>query len=474
MSLRDSRGNPYSSSSRPALERYEKALERVHSFYVDPLAELDATLQEDPGFVMAHATRAGLAILFGDNAMKPMLRQSIEAGEQLAEQANDRERRHLAAASCWLDGDFVQGLRRYGEILVDYPRDSLALHVAHVGDFFLGQSTMLRDRVAQVLPYWDSGVPFYGYVLGQHAFGLEECNEFDRAEERGRRALELNPRDPWAIHAVAHVMEMQGRHADGIDWLNSRRKDWSLDNAFAIHNWWHLALYHLDLGDNERVLEIYDGYIRAQPSSYALDMLDASAMLWRMQLRGADVGNRWEELANCWETTIADGFYAFNDVHAMMSFVGADRADSMKRLLATLERRAQATGTNAMMTRDVGLPFARALKDFAEGRYEACLDGLAAIRTIVHRFGGSNAQRDLVNLTMIEAAHRAGRHRQAFALVSERTSFKPSSPFNWALSARSAARIGDRDVADSISRKATWQALETAGVVRKQLGELAA
>ena len=320
MSQRDSRGLVLSTNNPNSLARYEQALDLIHGYYMDPTAVLDAALAEEPDFVAAHCMRAGYAILFGDSAAQPQLREAVKAGEDLVGIANDRERRHIAAARAWLDGEFELGSRRYGEILEDYPRDSLALQVAHVGDFFLGQSSLLRDRIAQVLPYWDASVPGYGYLLGMHAFGLEECAEYGRAEASGRRALEINARDPWAVHAVAHVMEMQGRHAEGIEWLNSRSEDWSQNNAFAVHNWWHLALYHLDLGDHTRVLELYDSQVRAQPSPYSLDMVDATAMLWRLDLRGVDIGERWQELANSWERTLEDGFYAFNDVHAMMSF----------------------------------------------------------------------------------------------------------------------------------------------------------
>ncbi len=141
--------------------------------------------------------------------------------------ANDRERAHAAAGRAWLEGDFHRAVALYGDILLDHPRDLLALQTAHVGDFLLGQSQMLRDRVAQVLPHWNADVPGYGYVLGMYAFGLEEMNLYDRAEETGRRALQLDPRDPWSVHAVTHVMEMRGRTSDGIRWLNGRRDDWA-------------------------------------------------------------------------------------------------------------------------------------------------------------------------------------------------------------------------------------------------------
>ena len=149
---------------------------------------------------------------------------------------------------------------------------------------------MLRDRVAQVMPHWNQDLPGYSYVLGMFAFGLEETNMYDPAEQTGRRALELDRRDPWSVHAVTHVMEMQGRSSEGIVWLSEPQRRLGT-GTFAYHNWWHLALLHLDLGENERALDIYDRLLRPQPTQVAYENLDASALLWRLTLRGVDVGH---------------------------------------------------------------------------------------------------------------------------------------------------------------------------------------
>jgi tetratricopeptide (TPR) repeat protein len=338
-------------------------------------------------------------------------------------------------------------MRRYGDIAVDYPRDLLALQVAHVGDFFLGQSALLRDRVAQVLPAWNSSVPGYGYVLGMHAFGLEETGLYDRAEDAGRKALELNRRDPWAVHAVAHVLEMQGRIREGMEFLGSRAPDWSVDNGLAYHNWWHLALHHLELAEYDRALEIFDTRIRPAQTSIALEMLDASAMLWRLTLRGVDVGARWKALAACWQPLAGDRFYAFNDAHAVMAFVGAGDWAAVDRTIASLEQAAAETGTNGLMSRAVGLPLARAIAAFGRQDYTAAIDWLTPIRGHANLFGGSHAQRDLLQLTLLESAFRAGRPALARALAAERTELKRTSPFNWRMTARALEALGQQDEA---------------------------
>jgi tetratricopeptide (TPR) repeat protein len=459
MSLHDSRGVPVSTSSRTLLQQYEHALELSVSYTLDPLAVIQAAIDAEPQFAAGHCVRAGLMVMSSDRMAAPLLSQSIEAVENLGKRANERERAHAAAARSWLHGDFAGSIRRYGEILIDYPHDLLALQIAHVGDFFLGASSMLRDRIAQVLPAWDASTPAYSYVLGMYAFGLEETSLYSRAEDAGRRALELNPRDAWAVHAVTHVMEMQGRVRDGVDWLTSRELDWSVNNGFAFHNWWHLALFHLDAGEIPQVLDLYDRRIRASASQVPLEMIDASSLLWRLTLRGVDVTARWQDLARCWEPFAEHAYYAFNDAHAVMAFLGAQRFELLQRTLAAMERKAGGSDTNAMMTRDVGLPLARALVAFASGRYDETVSLLAAIRVHAYRFGGSHAQRDLIHLTLTEAALRSGHGKAARALAAERTQLKPSSPFNWQLAARACEAIGDvagaakaRDNADTRRR----------------------
>ncbi len=430
MALTDCRDVPVSTGSSASLERFEKSLELLNGYFIDPLEEINAALAEQPDLIIGHCLRGGMHAVAAEKAAEPGLRESVEAAEALAGQANDRERGHIAALRAWLDRDFRAATDLWGAVAVDYPRDLMAVQFAHLGDFYLGRSSMLRDRMGRALPHWDESVPGFGYLLGMRAFGLEEMNEFGRAEDTGRRAVELNARDPWAIHAVAHVLEMQGRVDDGVDWMTGRTDDWAPDNMFAFHNWWHTSLYHLDRGETARVLEIYDTGVRPEASDVVLEMLDASALLWRLHLDGIDVGDRWSELADVWEGTIEDGYYAFNDAHAMMAFVGDGREDAARTLLKTMEAQLDAGGTNAMMTRDVGLPLTRAIEAFGQEDYGTAADLIQPIFEIAHRFGGSNAQRDVIHRTLVEAAIRAGRGNLARALMAERVTQKPESLFN--------------------------------------------
>jgi tetratricopeptide (TPR) repeat protein len=406
---RDSRGEPVSTTSAGALDRFETAVTLMAGYFTDPLAAIDEALAEDPGFIMGHCFRAGLLLIAAQKSVEPELRRSVEAAEALAHRANNRERGHMAAARAWLDGDFHRTADLYGKVVEDHPRDLAALQFAHQCDFFVGNTRALRERPAGVLPHWNAGDPGYGFVLGMHGFGLEENNDFRRAEEAGRAAVELIPRNPWAIHGVAHVLLMERRLDEGIAWMTARTADWAPDNMLAIHNWWHLALCHLDLGRIEDVLSIYDRNMRPRPEALGLELADATAMLWRLHLRGIDVGDRWREVADGWEPMAADGYYAFNDMHAMMAFTADGRGEAAETLAAALARRVNESGCNAVMTREVGLPVCAAVRAFGAGDYGTAADLLLPLPAKAHVFGGSNAQRDIIALTLAEAMRRSGR-----------------------------------------------------------------
>ena len=286
---------------------------------------------------------------------------------------------------------------------------------------------MLRDRIARALPAWSAALPAYHAVLGMYAFGLEECGEYERAEEAGRRCVALERRDCWGWHAVTHVLEMQNRTGDGIRWLRSDPDAWSQDSFFAVHNWWHLALFHLEQGDVAEVLRLADGPIFGARSQVMLDMLDASALLWRLWLRGVDVGDRWDALADNWAPVAGAGNYAFNEFHAMMAFVGSGRNDAQQAVIESLRKAAAGATDTAAFAREVGLDAALAFQAFGEGRYADTVKLLRPLRSYAHRFGGSHAQRDVIDLTLIEAANRSQQRSLASALAAERLARRGAS-----------------------------------------------
>ena len=418
MTLFDARGTALSTTQRSSVDAYDQALDLFNSFRADPLAVLDAALTAEPAFVSGRLMQAGLVLGGFDGSLHAMAAEALGAAEACASSANDRERSLLAALRPWTQGDLHGSGRLLERHVIDHPRDLFALQLAHVLDLALGQSEMLRDRIGRAIGHWSSDDEGYGYVLGMHAFGLEECNEYARAEAVGRRAVELQTHDAWAVHAVAHVCEMQGRVDDGLSWLTTTRPDWCEKNSLAVHNHWHMALMHLSRGDDVSALAMYDAAVAPAAQAFALDFVDASALLWRLTLAGVPVQGRWAELAARWRSQSTLGAIAFNDVHAMMAMVGAGDAEGAAEVAAAIEGAAAQSEVAAWRT--VALPFSRALQAFGASRHAACAELLLPVLSASHPLGGSHAQRDILRLTAAEAARRAGDEAMAQALTAQR------------------------------------------------------
>ncbi|MDX8490938.1 tetratricopeptide repeat protein [Mesorhizobium sp. VK22B] len=440
MAVKDAFGLTYSGATDTGFSSYGRAVHELQCFIGDPVASVDSAIADDPGFVMAHVFKGYLFGLATEREATAVARSCHQAALPLA--GTTREQAHVSALGHLAEGRWHEAARILEDIAIDNPLDGLALQVGHQIDFFTGNARMLRDRIGRALPAWKRGMPGYHAVLGMQAFGLEEMGDYARAESFGRQAIAIEPRDGWAQHAVAHVMEMQSRQRDGIAWMRANPQAWTKDSFLKIHNWWHLALFHYDLGETDEVLKLYDGPIYGDRSTLALNMVDASAILWRLHLGHVDVGDRWAALAANWMPKAAAGNYAFNDAHAMMAFVGAGLEAPARTLLEAQREAMDDSDDNAAFTRDVGHPLTLAVKAFGAGNYDEAARLIRPIRSIAHRFGGSHAQRDVIDLTLIEAALRAGDGALARALAAERQLARPESPLS-ALFSRSAADLSE-------------------------------
>jgi tetratricopeptide (TPR) repeat protein len=424
---KDPRGCPTGTASGVAVAQMEQALESMLSYFGDPLAALERAQEADPQWAHVHTVRAGLLLTAGEFEAARQARDELAAAARLADRANDREKAHIAAAQAAGDGDWDRACGLWEAILVQSPRDIAALLFAHLFDFYRGDALNLKRRPLRVLPRWSPELPFYGYVLGMAAFGLEEAGHYAEAEDTGRAAVAMNPRDPWAIHAVTHVFEMQGRHRAGAAWLRGRLQDWSVDNGFSFHNWFHAALFHLEEMDTAAALDVYDNHL-AGVADLALQRVDRTAILWRLKLLGVDVASRFDALRRTWSTAApAAGFYAFNDLHALIACIGAG-TDLPDALIEAMTGASSGDSSNARMTRRVGLPLARAFDDYRRGRWSEATEGLLRVRDTSHVFGGSHAQRDILTLTLMDAAVRAGQRELAGHILAERHLAKQHTP----------------------------------------------
>lgn len=430
MSFPDVRGNPTSSSVRAAHTAAEQALWRMMSFYGTPIDDLDHAVAADPGWLLPRVMKAGFVLSLTEAALQVDAQADLDAARALLPQATARERAHFEAVQQVAEGRWHAACRTWDELLIDHPGDALALQWAQLWDFYRGDAHGLRQRPARALPQWDEADPLYPHVLALYAFGLEESNLYPQAEEAGRRALAASAQVPWAVHAVAHVMEMQGRFDEGSAWLRQHQDSWAEGNGFAVHLWWHKSLFRLEAMDTAGVLRLVDAHLSGSALQVTLQRVDAAAMLWRLHLLGQDVSGHCAALVDAWGLAGEHaGHYAFNDVHAVLALLGAGQVARAEAWVARCAERAMhaedARRTNHQMAREVGLPLMRGLLAFARGDFDGAVQLIYPVRGIAQRFGGSHAQRDLIDLTLIEAAERGGEHDLADALRREREAPMP-------------------------------------------------
>ncbi|WP_323844730.1 tetratricopeptide repeat protein [Microbulbifer magnicolonia] len=440
--ITDRQGNALPGATAESADFYTESVESFNLYRGDPFAPLERAIQAAPQFAMAHIFKAYLYATATEPAASLEAQKIVVHAKTLPLDA--RAESHIAVLTALMAGNWTRAAVALDYHNAHYPHDLIGIQCGHLMDFYRACARDLRDRLARVLPQWSAEIPGYSLLLGMYAFGLEECADYERAEEYGQTATELEPFDCWAHHAVSHVMEMQGRAEDGIDWMASREAYWAgEDNFFRVHNWWHKALYHLDLGQTEQALSIYDGPIRGLHSSMALDLVDASALLWRLNLLGCDVSDRWQELARAWEQHADGRHYPFNDWHGVMAFLGAGRDDEVERIANTI-RAASSNDTDvARWAWQTGLPLLEGFTAFWHGDYHRAAEKLHGARFIANSFGGSHAQRDITDWTLTEAALRAGMKDLAEALASERLALKPDSAVNRLFLQRAVRSGGD-------------------------------
>jgi tetratricopeptide (TPR) repeat protein len=450
MTRRDPRGLPVSTASAQALDAVERALWRMMSFYGTPIEDLDAAIRADPSWPLPRLMKAGFLLSLTEPSLVGEARALLAAIAPSGEgSGNDRERAHRAALDRLAAGDWGGASDAWSEILRAHPRDALALQWAHLFDFYRGDAVQLLERVGPLLVEWPEDDLLHPYVLALHAFGLEESGRYAEAEATGRRALAADARVPWAIHAVAHVMEMQGRHHEGGRWLHERRAQWgardeaadgSGPNGFAGHLGWHEALFALETLATARALAVFDDYLDAERIEITLQRVDAASLLWRIALVDGDVGGRWRSLLAGWQLDAdAAGHSLFNDAHATMALVGAGetvRAGDWVR--SSLAAAARHGGWNGAVSRAIGAPLLHGLLAFGAHDFDRATELIGGARGALGRLGGSRAQRDVVDQTLLAAAAHGRDKSVGRALLEERRRVKPTTP----LTARWRDRLG--------------------------------
>ena len=421
----------HSTSSETAVSEFEKAVFSVAA-HRPAATPLTATLKADENLIAGLALK-GLGVVLLGKA------EDIETGRVALKKSRDAlaradggtgfERALVEALELATQGFYKTAAARLEARLVDNPKEFLSLKVANALRFMTGEPKRMREITASTLGHWDQADAGYGFVLGLHAFGLEETGSFAEAEVIGKKAVAIENADAWGIHAVSHVMEMRGRPGDGADWLESSRQIWPQCNNFGFHLAWHLALFRLEAAEYDAVLELYDQEIRPIETDDFRDMANAVSMLWRLEQDGVNVGHRWQGVYEIAYKRRTDTTYVFASLHYLLALLGAGDKQAAWELVENLKMRAKspANDDQAQVAAEVGVAFAELIvRLHANG---GPVNDICDVALRLPAIGGSRAQRDVFVRTLMMLAAQSGEAAPFDAVNRLRSALKAEDRF---------------------------------------------
>lgn len=443
----DLHGLNLTTASAAAADAFNDTVLSYLRYRTDVMANLQKTLSADPGFALGHVLKGYLMMLGYKQALVPVAAEALQTAEGLADGASGREKAHSGALGAWIRGDLDRAIGIWEQILDENPTDVLALRLHHFNAFWLGRPAAMAREVEEAFPRWGADLPGWGTLLACRCFAHEELGNYTLAEASGRDAIDFDKGDLWAAHAVAHILEMQGRTGEGIDWLAGLEPYWEGANNLKHHLWWHRGLYHFERGEFDTVLELYDRHFRnlsspltqAQPDLY-IDIQNAASMLFRLELRGVDVKDRWAEIADKAEDRIGDCLSPFTLPHWMMALAATRRFEAGGRMLEAMQKYGTGTTINARMVRDYARPISEALLLRARG------DPASACRVMrpaiggMFRLGGSHAQQDVLEQLFLDCAVAAGTNDDV-TLILERVAGRHPIPPERRMGYKHAAKV---------------------------------
>ncbi len=423
--LRDAYGLAVSTSSRAAVDAHDRGVRALLGFGAETVECFRQALAADPEFVLA---RAALAVaLYLDEripAAQAEMERALADGNAQAASLTPRERRHLEALRLFVGGRGHDAIAVMREILAEFPRDVLLMQRLYYIYFWQGRSAEMLELTRAVLP----ALADDGYALGYHAFALEENRRFDEALPLAERAVAMNPRDAWAVHAIAHVHYERGDNRRGIESLPGRIDPCDHLGYFRNHLRWHLALLHLAEGDYERGGRLFESVFGHIPIAIASDLQDSVALAWRLDLFGRPDPRRWARLGAAARRWLDMPLLLFHDLHVGMALAAAGDWSGASLQLDRLRQRG-ARSKNPTLP-EVVVPLMEGLHAFARGEYGAAVARIEPVAARVVEVGGSHAQREVFHDTLLTAALRGSEPRAA-ALLERRLAKRPNPGRFW-------------------------------------------
>jgi hypothetical protein len=440
-------GQETTSLSEEGMAAWNATMMAFMAHGADTPTHLSRTLELAPNFALGLATKGLFYLLLGRRELVAVAEEALATAQAAVAETSPtaREKHYVEALAGWVGGAPSRSIVALEAALAQHPGDALAAKLSHAVRFVIGDAKGMRRSIERVLPAYTKDNPAWGYMQGCHAFALEETGEFARAEVVGCSGLDHRADDAWGLHAVAHVYDMTANAKAGIEWLNGREAAWAHCNNFRYHVWWHKALMHLDQGQYDTVLDLYDTEIRAEHSDDYRDISNATSLLSRLELEGVSVGDRWEELADVSMTRTEDGCLIFADLHYLLALVGGNREEALGRMMQRLYRDAQRKGNEieARMA-EPGMATAAGLEAFGEADYAGAFSNLKSAYGDLQKAGGSHAQRDVFERLTIDSGIRAGFLDEAEAFLAARAAKRGGAEDRYAIARRTMIAEGKR------------------------------
>ena len=420
--LTDCYGLSVSTSSRAALDHYDRGVRGLLGFGGSIVSDFRAAVDADPEFAVAEA---GLAVgLFLEEKLDAV-RPVIERARARAETLPDRERRHVQALDLMLAGKVAESGALIRDILAGEPRELLLAQRLY---FFLFWQGRAADMLALARSLVEAS-PDDSYAIGLLAFALEENRQFDEALRLAERALELNAQDAWAVHAYAHTLYETGENDQGAATVPPRMQPCTHLGYFRNHLAWHIALMHLAAGRYEHAGRMFTTVFQGRHVAVSSDMHDSVALAWRLDLFGHPDPARWAHVGGEAARRAETPMLLFHDVHVAMGLAAAGLWPAAERQLERLRERGK-NGKNPTLP-EVGVPLIEGVHAFARGEHAEAFARMAPIEARFVEIGGSNAQREVFHDTVLAAALRAGRVEEGTARLERRLAKRPNPGHYW-------------------------------------------
>lgn len=421
--LHDSQGLVVTTSSATTIAHLNQFIDQSLAYGKEAGTAIQRAIAIDPDCAIAHAYAAAYLLSQETGVARRQAIFLLHTAQHHSFRATERERWYVQAIAAWAEGAIDQVIQLHAAIAQKYPSDLISVQQGQYHAFYEGDSAQLLEFAQSVLPANRDNHYLYGMV----AFGLEQCGKLEQALEMGLQAVAINRHDPWAHHAIAHVLERGGRSESGIVWMESNADTWADCNSMLYtHNWWHIALYYLALGDGETVLQLYDRHIwgRADHSS-PKDQVGAIATLLRLELRGVEVGDRWSDITPHLQPRLHEHALPFQDLHYVYALARTGQFDQVNEMLRSMLHHTQSIDLSTRQVwAEVAIPGAIALIAYAKGDWSRAIAALKPVLPRLQSVGGSHTQRELFNQIYAHALHQEQSRCVVYNFSAERAKRK--------------------------------------------------